>query len=187
VTPQSAFAELLEQQHSAEQRESLHRLRAELGLRENDALWNFVSLLEQHLAPLRTFQPPSTSEAALTGQAPAPAAMPAWPWLCLGASAQAIFAALCVCVGARMGAAKPSWLNTGAPSALGFVSAALSVPAGWMAFVFALPCAGFAAQIGWRLRKAGEPGWGWTVFTLSVGSAAVCAFALWRLLFTPCN
>jgi hypothetical protein len=44
-----AFARLLGRQPSDAEREQLHRLRAELGLRGNDALWLVLVALQYHL------------------------------------------------------------------------------------------------------------------------------------------
>jgi hypothetical protein len=44
-----AFARLLGRQPSDAERERLHRLRAELGLRGNDALWLVLVALQYHL------------------------------------------------------------------------------------------------------------------------------------------
>jgi hypothetical protein len=174
VTVTSAFNALLEQQRSDEQREALHRLRDELGLRNDDALWQFIAVIEQHFAACRA-----------PGAAPPPARpalVPYWVWACLGMGAQAVFGGLCVLVGMRAAQGVPACWTPVAIAGRSWLQCALSVPAGWMAFFFALPAAGFAAQLGWRLRRAGEVGWGYSVLFTAASAAAASALALWRLV-----
>jgi hypothetical protein len=87
-----------------------------------------------------------------------------------------------VCVGARLNAQMLPWAAPARPGPVGWIVAALSLPAGWLALLFALPVTGFAARLGWRLRAAGERGWGWAVMMGAVIGAGACAVALRRIL-----
>jgi len=174
----SAFATLLERQRSAEERERLHRLRDELGLREDDALWRFVALMEEQLAKAAESHAPCP---AMMVPAP-PRIVPPGVWICVGMALQTLFGAACVCIGARIDAQVLSWAAPARHGLVGWIVAALALPAGWLSLLFALPVAGFAARLGWRLRAAGERGWGWAVMMGAVVGAGACAVALWRIL-----
>jgi hypothetical protein len=174
VTVTNPFNALLEQQRSEEQRKALHRLRDELGLRNDDALWHFVSLIEQHFASCRAGQ---------ASMAPARTTLlvPTWVWICVGMAAQTLVAAVCVAIGLH---ARPTAVMCWEPATRSgtWLRSALALPAGWIAFLLAVPAAGFVVRLGWRLRKAGEVAWGYTVLGLGAGCFIASALALWKLL-----
>jgi hypothetical protein len=172
----SPFAALLGLQRSEEQRVALQQLRDDLGLRQDDALWRFVALIEEHFAaaqPRVTSKP--VEEPVLL------AILPRWFWLLGGMAAQTLFGAVCLTLGAH--AARAGALCW-APDRAGasWIQLALSLPAGWMAFLFALPLAAFVVHLGWRLRAAGERAWGSAVMICAAGGFAASGLALWRLL-----
>lgn len=100
-----AFARLLGRQPSDRERERLHRLRDELGLHRNDALWLVLVALQYHLAlydaiPARVERAAASACAKANAAAARAASSPAsrvgfgWPALIAGVAAGAIMALL---------------------------------------------------------------------------------------------
>lgn len=154
---ESPFSLLLLRQRSNQQRERLHQLRDKFRLEDDDAVWGFLAVVEAYCDDLTARLAPSPPKAATLPRSLI------WATLSCALAAQVIVLALAYHLGQQSPAA----------SAAGF----LQVPAGWMAFVLALPALVLIASIGWRTRRADR--WvGWGLMTLAVIALAACLVAL---------
>jgi hypothetical protein len=155
--PATPFSFLLTRQRSRQQRERLRDLRDKCGLTDDDALWGFVAVVEAYCDELqsRANVQPSAAESPITVR---------WLFLSLGAAAQTAALALAYAVGqaAAAAATRPAWW---------------SVPAGWVAFVLAIPALALVASAGWRTRQS-DPWLGWGLITLGLIASVASLGAL---------
>lgn len=166
----NAFEKLLRRQTSTQAREGLHEARRELGLFDNDALWDLLKLVQDYIASLG---PARRDTSAAVAPPPPRWVFQSWQLVCAGLAVQTAALSVAFFVGLNWGNALPpdtSW-----------VRAMLAVPAGWMMFLLAMPVLMQAVVAGWETRKRdGFVGW---LLLVSFGVAiAASAIALWWLL-----
>jgi hypothetical protein len=177
------FARLLGLQRSAHARERLHELRQRHALTDHDPVWELVAVVEEFCADLKSEIPNHTADAASEGALPPTAANATAPQRSLQSAALWRIAALC-CAGAALqtcALAASFYLGTCTTRGTIVLTAALSVPAGWIMFTLLLPLLWTVAYLGWRNRRI-EPAIGWTLATLGTTATAALFVTLWRLL-----
>lgn len=155
---------LLQRQRSTQLRDRLHQLRDQYKLKDDDAIWGVIAVLETYCDELQLRATALNSPHASS----APPSILHWLSLSAGATVQVVLLALAYSVGQHATtASRPVWW---------------SVPAGWMAFAFAIPALTLMTWAGWRTRRA-DPWVGWGLIAL--GTIAIAASL--GMLLTPAN
>jgi hypothetical protein len=170
----SALGRLLDRQQTPAQRERLLQLRDELALADHDALWSLLELVEDYCFTLLQRHGARTASSS---------AKP-WRLLALALGALVLLLAVAMYVGARTasGGSAIAWAGSGqGPVPQGLLATILGAPAGWLAFVCALPALAHGVRVGWRVR-ADEPLAGWIISGSSALTVAgVAGLLLWLL------
>lgn len=165
----NSFDALLRSQPSSADRERLHEARRQLALRENDALWGLLHIVQDYRGSL------GPAPAA----PPASASAPVWvfqPWhlVAAGLAVQTAALALAFCVGLH-------WAR-GLPPGTSWLRAWLGVPAGWMVFLLGIPFLAQGAISSWLARKR-QRAVSWILLCVFSGTLIVSAAALASLLY----
>jgi hypothetical protein len=185
TSPEEAFAKLLGRQATDKERERLYRVRDALGMRENDAFWYIVMILEFYDSlylsyPARmteaaevaierargAFEAAAVAETArvrglladeVARRAAAKPGMELGGVLALAGAALAIVVLFgALCVSAGWALGSQGG-GGGLEGSVGgpLMARVLSVPAGWMAFALVLPGLVHVGRLGWRLTRGG--------------------------------
>lgn len=168
----TAFSKLLGAQPTAEQRERLHRARQQLALSEGDAVWGLVQVVQDYLdslGPARASSPSPVSNAAAVQWVFRP-----WQLVTAALALQTLALSLAFCIGQHWGAAPVQSTAT-------WLRAVLSVPAGWVVFIHALPLLVQSAWSSWLARRQ-DRAVGWALLCLFSAATLASAFALSWLL-----
>lgn len=172
-----AFARLMAQQTTEQDRQRLHNLRHDLHLPGDDPVWALVAVLEEFCRS----QHHQTTTARNT---PRVAASRTWRValaFSLGAAVTTVLIAVSFYAG--VGAASipaATWCDW--PIANGaWVWSVLRLPAGWTLIVQGLPLLVYAGWCGWRTRRL-DPVVGWILLALATCIGLLAAVACARML-----